>query len=85
MNSRPEIGTRVRLSRNADEAGDGAGKLATVVAHHRDGTAIVVRVDPQKPLQRFRDKEAVRGIAPFRRRLNDWVIDFYYVSKAGGR
>lgn len=83
MRSRPDVGTRVRLSRNKDEAGDGAGKLATVVAHHTDGTAIVVRVDPQTPLQPFRRKETVGGIGKFRRRMNDWITDFYYVSKVG--
>lgn len=85
MKTRPRIGARVRLTRGGGLPPSAAGKVGKVVAHHSDGIAIIVRLDPQKPLRPYLDVarkfDKTAGVR-FRRREGDWVIDYHDVRPA---
>lgn len=79
LKSRPAVGARVRIGRSSGLPRDVHGKTGTVVAHHFDQIAIVVRVDPQEPLRPFftSAREFDRSVGlEFERRQGDWVVDY---------
>lgn len=81
LKSRPPVGSRVRISAWAQSSW--TGKTGTVVAHHGDSIAIIVRLDPQKPLRPYRSDwrkfDRQTGIE-FRRRDGDVVVDYHHVT-----
>lgn len=82
MRTRPPIGARVKLKKHWTLT-RASGKSGVVVAHHVDGIAIVVRLDPQRPLRPVRKPDRLirsRDIGGLRRRFNDWVVDYHDVS-----
>lgn len=85
MKARPPIGTRVEISRSAGLSNTVHRKTGVVVAHHVDGIALVVRLDPQSPPRPYMPpfvRRFDKGTRlTFRRREGDWGVDYHDVRE----
>lgn len=78
MKTRPAVGTRVRLIGRGVPIPKTQGRAGEVVAHCTDEFAVIVRLDSRRkhPYRASEPSWAKRHIGKFRRRMNDWVVDY---------